>query len=295
MSCLSNLTIKNPKDNSYIPVSCGHCLPCRMKRAIDWRVRIAMERYTQRNFGSAFATLTYSDTYLPDDYSVCISELQKCIKRIRYYAHKRDNYISPNFKYFGVSEYGDESGRPHYHLIVTGINPNTLGSILRESWKNGFVQSGVLSPYRIQYVVDYVTIYDPTPEVKDSYRLEGLEPPQDIFSNGIGADYMWKYRDEAIERGYYLFANKKWIPPAYWRDKLGIDINPFQAALSRIDMLKQYKFDINPVDNKRLEEELAYISNRSNQAYGKKSFKIIKSAHKTKESDVSDLVSYFCF
>lgn len=297
MSCLSNTVIKNPITGEKMPVSCGKCLPCRMKRAVDWRVRIAMERYTQKDFGSSFATLTYCDEAIGVDYSCHISDLQKCIKRIRYYVKKHNKYISPTFKYFGVSEYGDISARKHFHLIVLGINSNTLGKILRESWKFGFVSTSPLSPYRIRYVVDYCTIYDPTDEVKDEYRLNGLEPPQDIFSNGIGADYMVKYRDEAERDGFYFFNGKKWIPPAYWRKKLRLSIDSFSALKQRIGLLKDYgyKLDEGYIDSNNFDFVQADITNRANRALNKKTFKDMKPLRKISESDVSYLVDEIKF
>lgn len=295
MSCLSNHYIKNPKDGSWLPVSCGKCALCRVKRSVDWRVRLGMERFTQRNYGSSFVTLTYSDRFLPSDYSCRIEEVQKAIKRFRYYCKNKKGVISPTFKYFLTSEYGDETARPHYHCILCGVNTNTARRVFQDSWKYGFVHALPLMPYRIRYVVDYVTIYDLTPEAKDSMRLDGIEPPQDIFSNGIAKQYMLDNLDFAQEHGFYFFDGKKWIPPSYWRNKLNIDFDPISMANQRIEMLRQYGINPDKLNNDIFTYQLAENMNRKNKALNRRNYKILDTGLPTVRPDIGNLAKNITF
>lgn len=61
---------------------------------------------------SYFVTLTYSDEKLPPNGSLLKKDLQLFMKRLR------SKYPSQSIRYFGVGEYGDQTKRAHYHIIV---------------------------------------------------------------------------------------------------------------------------------------------------------------------------------
>lgn len=273
MSCAHPTKIRNPINGQPMSVGCGKCFNCRLERSIDWRVRIAMEKYTQRSYGCTFATLTYSDLFLPSDYSCRIEEVQKLMKRFRYFS-KDNKYLSPTFKHFSVSEYGDESARPHYHSILMGVNVNTAASLLRKSWKYGFIKTLPLTPYRIRYVVDYVTIYDPPSDTKDQYRLEGLEPPTRVFSQGIGYQYMYDFEDEFNRDGFYLVQGVKWTPSPYWKAKLGLSYDPVPALKATQSQLTQLGFD-----PKSQKDAIKYAQVKEGSLYAKQKLKGLPSAY----------------
>lgn len=101
---------------------CGHCPECLAERAKKWTLRCLAE--AENNVGMML-TLTY-DQYIRDsrgnivgetvaDRCVDKSDCQKFIKRLRYH------YPNNNIKYMITAEYGERTGRPHYHAIIFGL------------------------------------------------------------------------------------------------------------------------------------------------------------------------------
>lgn len=125
---------------------------------------------------SAFITLTYRPADLPKDGSVSPVHLKAFWRALRY-------QIGP-FRYYGVGEYGELSGRPHYHCLVFGKMPSQeeLGS----SWRYGGVHVGSCSMLSAAYVAGYVT---KKMMGKDDPRLKGRHPEfcRMSLKPGIGA------------------------------------------------------------------------------------------------------------
>jgi hypothetical protein len=98
---------------------------------------------------SAFVTLTYKNEELPSDGSVVPAHLTNYIKYLRILSDR-------SVRYFGVGEYGDIGGRPHYHVAVFGF---TLfdEQLLVDAWaKKGGVHVGELTNDSAQYLAGYV-------------------------------------------------------------------------------------------------------------------------------------------
>lgn len=101
-----------PLGKRYVP--CGHCEDCLRRRRNQWFFRIKQE--AKSHLLNLFVTLTYSDENLCYDEKgnpcVFIEEIQLFLKRLR-------KKIEPNrIRYFGISEYGPQTNRPHYHIIL---------------------------------------------------------------------------------------------------------------------------------------------------------------------------------
>lgn len=149
-------------------------MPCRINRRQLWQARLLLEGYGHAH--SWFVTLTYAPEYLPSDNSVSVKALQLYLKRLR----KK----SGPFRYFGVGEYGDKSGRPHYHLIVYGV-ANQQDIV--DAWSFGHVKVGTLTSASARYVCGYVT---KKMTGKEDPRLAGRSPEFARMSlkPGIGAN-----------------------------------------------------------------------------------------------------------
>lgn len=125
----------------YIP--CGKCLGCRLDYSRDWSNRCIME--SSRHEINWFITLTYDDAnltngkvYLNKDLSdeevprwvdveaktLVPMEVTNFIKRLREYYSRVKNI--ENIRYFYCGEYGGTTGRPHYHLLVFGLDIDDL-------------------------------------------------------------------------------------------------------------------------------------------------------------------------
>lgn len=129
-----------------------------------WIIRMLLEQQEHEN--SAFVTLTYNDENCPVGGILIKKDLQDFIKRLRFYVEPR------NIRYFAVGEYGEQSWRPHYHLILYGISP-TEESVILKAWKKGFVYVGTAEQKSMQYVSGYII---KNMRSKNDKRLEGRSP-----------------------------------------------------------------------------------------------------------------------
>lgn len=181
---------KNPYMAGTIPFGCGQCLPCRVNRRRQWMWRQFFESLSHEE--NCFVTLTYDDVNLPTNGCLDARVLQLWIKRIRKVVYPR------KLRYFGVGEYGDKSGRPHFHLSMFGVSGLTpidnfggrpFEQAVAATWGKGYVQVAEFNELTAGYVCGYVVKKmtsggDP--------RLEGRTPEFARMSNrpGIGADAM---------------------------------------------------------------------------------------------------------
>ena len=239
MSCTSNFLMKNPRTGEIIKIPCRQCISCRLARSIEWQVRNRWESFTNNGF-SYFVSLTFADDYLYNTdgsrVDLSVDLLQRFFKRFRKKLHNHP------MKYFAVSEYGEKSGRPHYHFLLhaKGLSFGSVERAARESWRNGFISVEPFNATTCRYVVEYVTMFSPTPEDKEIYRSHGLTPPFSLKSRGIGFKYMSLYKDEIVNG----CLNNKGFPfllPSYWRNKLGLPPFEFDEYLiSSLKLAKQY-------------------------------------------------------
>jgi len=140
---------------------CGQCLPCRINRRRVWTHRILLE--AAQHEANSFATLTYDDDHCPGDNSVSPRALTLFLKRLR-----KD--LPFKIRYFGCGEYGEQSGRPHYHLALFGYPSCRYGITsqkkakccencdrLSDAWGLGKILLGSLEPASAAYVAGYVS------------------------------------------------------------------------------------------------------------------------------------------
>lgn len=103
--------------------------------------------------------------------------------------------VNGRIRFVGCGEYGDESGRPHYHLCLFGFMPSkhVVGKDWRacccevcKAWGKGGVSVGFVSDASAAYTVSYVM--KGMTKVDDE-RLKGRTPEFARFSlrPGIGA------------------------------------------------------------------------------------------------------------
>lgn len=111
---------------------------------------------------NTFATLTYGDDCLPGDYSVTPREMALFIKRLR----KRSGL---KIRYFGCGEYGEQTGRPHYHIALFGFAGCSFGitrkgktyccpqcALVNAAWARGQILLGRLEQQSAAYIAGYV-------------------------------------------------------------------------------------------------------------------------------------------
>lgn len=161
---------KKPFRVGVLEYGCGQCMPCRIDKRRLWATRLMLEM--KKHEAVFFVTLTYKQECLPKeftykgvDYAACSvvpKHMQDFLKRYRWRCG------DVRVRFYGVGEYGDVSGRPHYHLVLFGSDASTMieafgvtDSINRfrfncEAWEFGHVDVRVMSWDLAWYIVGYV-------------------------------------------------------------------------------------------------------------------------------------------
>lgn len=252
-----------------IKIPCGKCRGCRAQKARAWADRMVLELDHSKK--AVFLTLTYNDEHVPCRFDQTTGQavltlnkrdLQLFFKRLR----KRfpDNEI----RYYACGEYGSNTHRPHYHVILYGLGlediedlkfhgQNELGdpffiseTFANDIWKNGFCYFSNVSWKTCAYVARYVKKKD-LGLVSDEYVERVLEPEFSVSSRnpGIGLYYPKEHPD-CFEYSVFHFADnggsvKVYLPPAFLRS------------------LKESKF---PKDNQLYEELMSVRRKAMNDA-----------------------------
>ena len=129
---------RNYHTSCYILVPCGKCIECVKDRQNAWFVRTYYQFLNTK--GSVyFVTLTYDNKHISqkeNGYTLNKSDVQKWFKRARRtseYHNLQDGKIS----YFLAGEYGKKTFRPHYHLLLFGVEQKLL-NIMLEDWQQRY-------------------------------------------------------------------------------------------------------------------------------------------------------------
>lgn len=97
-----------------------------------------------------FATLTYNDKTLPPGNQLEPKDVQAFWKRLRARLHPQ------TVRYYVCGEYGDRTGRPHYHAAIFGAGFHHADQVLG-AWKLGNVHIGELNAQSIAYNCAHIT------------------------------------------------------------------------------------------------------------------------------------------
>lgn len=106
-------------------------------------------------------------------------DLQRFIDRLRLY-FKREFGATAKFKYFAVGEYGTESLRPHWHVllfhssdsihrVITSCASDNSNENLSEVWFYGSIYSEATDGHISDYLSGYVNCHSNLPEVLSPY------------------------------------------------------------------------------------------------------------------------------
>lgn len=185
--CISLVTLR--KGNAVVHVPCGKCNQCLQNRRADWSFRLWNEMKVSTS--AWFITITYDGKHQPtipfEDYQLPTldkEDVQKFMKRLRKHNDATTTRLGKartTLKYYLVGEYGGKSFRPHYHIILFNLEPDTLNEI-PSIWGLGHVSVGTCEPASIHYTTKYVL------NKKDGWAP--IAPPFSLISNGIGKHYL---------------------------------------------------------------------------------------------------------
>nr|AVQ10256.1 replication protein VP4 [Gokushovirinae environmental samples] len=235
-----------------IPVPCGRCMGCRLEHSRQWAIRCMHER--QLHDDATFLTLTYDDKHLPEGKTLVRSHPQAFLKRLR-------TAVSPvKFRLYGCGEYGELNLRPHYHIILFGIDfpdkkfyknakdgtPLYYSDFVDKYWGMGFNVLGSVTFESCAYVARYVTkkVKGPTAEAYYNGRL----PEFSMFSlkPGIGAGWFDKYGPHAYEWDSVIMNGREVRPPRFYDTRYEV------IDSDRLEALKsERRRKLNRADNTR--------------------------------------------
>lgn len=162
-------------------VPCGKCAFCFENKRSQWMFRIFYEMKAQ-DYPGWFITLTYNDRFVKrvadGRLSLRFRDVQNFLKKLRkakYYA-----------KYVCVGEYGGQTKRPHYHMLLW---TDCAAMSLEKFWTTktgavlGRIHIGRLSMASAMYTLKYII----QPKQRD---VDGIEKTRAQFSKGLGLAYL---------------------------------------------------------------------------------------------------------
>lgn len=139
-------------DAEPLALPCGGCLGCRTSAAQSWALRCHLELHEHRS--AVFSTLTYDERHQPPTLSK--QHLAAFLKRLRTNARRKTANPLARVRFFASGEYGETTGRPHYHAILYGLSKNDE-QLIQDSWKQGHTRTDVVTPARIAYCAGYTS------------------------------------------------------------------------------------------------------------------------------------------
>lgn len=204
-----------PSTYDHIVVPCGHCIGCRLDYSRSWADRMMLELEIAGK--GLFVTLTYDNDHIP------VSEWSNDLEPLNYTLDKRDcqlwmkrlrrEYSDVKIRFYLAGEYGENTGRPHYHCILFGIGLDDVGDLvphgrnelgqqyyicprLSKTWSRGFVLVSDVSWKTCAYVARYVTKKLSGPDSL-VYAVRNQEKEFSLMSRkpGIGKEYLDKNPD----------------------------------------------------------------------------------------------------
>lgn len=196
MKCVKPYT--NSAGDSF---GCGQCINCRIDKKRMWTLRLYLESMNPANAEPLFITLTYNQENLPPGDNLVPDDLAKYIKSVR--------SKHGAFRYYACGEYGEKTGRAHYHLIAYPSRYTNINGF-KDEWKYGFVQCGRASQDAMAYVAGYVTKKlgsqnkdrddGRTSEFARMSRRPGIgfnavQPIIDMYQTRGGAEYIARHGD----------------------------------------------------------------------------------------------------
>ena len=224
--------------DNILSLPCGHCIGCAKDRVRNWTTRLCLEgKYYDHK---CFLTLTYDDEHCPE--RLCKRDLQLFLKRLR-------KEISPiKVRYFACGEYGENTHRPHYHVILFGydfpdkrffsfgsnLDKVFVSKQLSEIWSSGNCLIGDVSEQSCAYVAGYSTkkLLGDSP-FKDEFVMMSTRP-------GIGYQFLEDNPDiYQVDKIYdsSLGSRKVARIPRFF-DKKSVDaleqVKPFRVEKSQV-------------------------------------------------------------
>lgn len=249
MECYSPVTIIpiiNGERNAPFEVRCGKCLACQMAYSSEWAIRCVLESRLHER--STCVTLTYDDYHLPEDGQLKRKDVQDFLKRLR------KKYVC---RYFGCGEYGERKNRPHYHLVLFGIDFDDkryfkrsknnesvyVSAELSRLWKNGWATIGEANKKAAFYAAKYLSKF------RESIQEHSVKPfTMMSLKPSIGIEGV---TFEEMERGYFYFEGRRVpVPRSFYQSYKRRGVEFLELKAHRLELVCER----DPYDKEKLIE-----------------------------------------
>jgi len=235
------------------PLPCGQCIGCRLERSRQWAVRLMKE--LKLHDRSSFLTLTYHDAHLPrlpnGRPTLNLEDVQLFLKRTR-------KHFSPHpLRFFQCGEYGDQTERPHHHMILFGEDfckdrspiqnsrsgyPQYRSPLLESLWGKGHTTISEVSFESAAYVARYCL--KKITGKGSRFHYAGRKPEFVTMSRnpGIASGYFEEFKDDIFPHDEIIpdLGRPSSLPPKYF-DKLLEKVDP--AMYERVKKKRQEGLD----------------------------------------------------
>lgn len=241
--------IQKPLAKGFKLLPCRQCIGCRLEKSRQWAIRLLHE--IPFHHGATFITLTYDDKHLPKNMSLVKSDLRKFFNDLR---SRNSYYGKAKIKYFACGEYGDQTGRPHYHAALYGPisvhqrtsslhpeEPSRSGAPqfthddIAATWGHGLHRISDLSFESAAYVARYVLkkISGLSAPAHYGARIPEFQSP----SNGLGRAHHETWFDDIYPGDQVVLPGRgSFLPPPYY-DRLLEKADP--ALFARVKQKRQ--------------------------------------------------------
>lgn len=201
------------KKGESIDLPCGKCYECKARRVSGWSYRLMKE--AERSTSAFFITLTYDTLNVPMTKNNMMTlwkpDFQNFMKALRKLNHEK-------IKYYVAGEYGEQTMRPHYHIILFNAKEETI----KEAWTKGEIHYGEASEASAGYTLKYISKSGKIPQHKNDFRV----PEFSLMSKRMGDNYLtdavkkW-HKADLLGRCYVpLKDGKKIAMPRYYKEKI---------------------------------------------------------------------------
>lgn len=228
-------------------IPCGKCIGCRLEYSRQWANRCVLEsKEWDENW---FITLTYNDENLP--FKECINtetgelkgeftpslkpdDMTKFMKDLRRYWEY--HYGEKNIRFYLCGEYGNQTARPHYHIIAFNLHIHDLqpqgqsksGKMqwkspeIEKIWGKGLTALGHVEYESCAYVARYMLKKQKGENAKEFYAENGLEPEFTRSSRkpGIARAYFERNKDKIYKYDEIVLPGNKVVRPPKYYDNL---------------------------------------------------------------------------
>lgn len=236
-----DLREKLMRQGRVLQLPCRKCVGCRLSKSREWANRSIMEQVYHDS--AWFLTLTYDDEHLPPAFptnpatgeilsvhaTLVKQHLQGFLKRLRKNSGQR-------IRYFAAGEYGSQTFRPHYHLLLFGLNltdlsvisrnfagqPYYVSDLITKCWPDGIHILGPVTFQSAAYVARYTLKKATHGFDRRYYDAAAIQPEFQMMSLKPGLGYQY-YLDHPDIFDYNFFdvctpqGGRRMVPPEYFR------------------------------------------------------------------------------